>query len=264
MPLPGALVVKNGSIACLSTSGLMPCPVSLTVSITYSPGRAFAMPPAALGSSDTRRISIVSMPPLGMASRALIARLRIALSTSPGLAEVWHGSGDKIKVTVTCSPSDRLSSSTVPVMQPLRSSRSSPTSRRLERRSSLRVRLAPIWIASIACWITLRIFSSALRSVTASKLEEMAASTLLKSCAMPPASWPIASVRCDCASAACASSRRAISRSRLERASMSAWFEFVRSTVARWSVSCRHMISGGPLSIGLPDPADTSANVRRS
>ena len=49
----------------------------------------------------------------GMASRALIARLRIALSTSPGLAEVWHGSGDNLNETVTCSPSDRLSSSTV-------------------------------------------------------------------------------------------------------------------------------------------------------
>ena len=74
----------------------------------------------------------------------------------------------------------------------------------------------------------------------------MAASTLLKSCAMPPASWPSASMRCDCASAACASSRSAISRSRLERAAMSARFAFVRSTVARWSVSCSCKISGGP------------------
>ena len=35
-----------------------------------------------------RRLSTIT---LGMASRALIARLRIALSTSPGLAEVWQG-----------------------------------------------------------------------------------------------------------------------------------------------------------------------------
>ena len=49
MPLPGSLVVNNGSIACLSTSGLMPCPVSLTVSITYSPGRAFAMRAGGIG-----------------------------------------------------------------------------------------------------------------------------------------------------------------------------------------------------------------------
>ena len=159
MPLPGSLVVKNGSIACLSTSGLMPCPVSLTVSTTYSPGWAFAMRPATSASSVTWRVSIVSIPPLGMASRALIARLMIALSMSPGLAEVWQGSGDNLKETVTCSPSVRLSSSIVPVTQSLRSSRSSPTSCWLERRSSLRVRLAPIWIASIAFWTDSRISS---------------------------------------------------------------------------------------------------------
>jgi len=48
---------------------------------------------AASTSSATWLVSIVSLPPSGMASRALIARLRIAFSTSPGLAKIWHGSG---------------------------------------------------------------------------------------------------------------------------------------------------------------------------
>ena len=45
---------------------------------------------------------------------------------------------------------------------------------------------------------------------------------------------------------------------------MSAWFAFVRSTTAWWSVSCSSKISGGPISIGLPGSADASANAWRS
>jgi hypothetical protein len=77
--------------------------------------------------------------------------------------------GDNLKEMVTCSPSVRLSSSILPVTRSLRSRRSSPTPCRLERKSSLRVRLAPIWMASIAPWITVRIFWSGLRNVIASR-----------------------------------------------------------------------------------------------
>ena len=38
VPLPFGLVVKNASNRCALTSSLMPTPVSLTASITYSPG----------------------------------------------------------------------------------------------------------------------------------------------------------------------------------------------------------------------------------
>ena len=78
MPLPMPLVVKNGSKIFAITSGLMPVPVSEISSNTYSPG----VKPAAglmrwLSRSVTFCVRIVSLPPLGIASRALRARFRM-------------------------------------------------------------------------------------------------------------------------------------------------------------------------------------------
>jgi hypothetical protein len=72
-PLPISLVVKKGSNAFARTSSLMPVPVSLTDTTAYSPagksaGRSTPLSVALL-------VSIVNVPPRGMASRALMARL---------------------------------------------------------------------------------------------------------------------------------------------------------------------------------------------
>ena len=40
MPLPGDLVVKNGSKIRSIVAGAMPCPVSSTATQTYGPGRS--------------------------------------------------------------------------------------------------------------------------------------------------------------------------------------------------------------------------------
>jgi hypothetical protein len=66
-------VVKKGSNAFARTSSLMPVPVSLTDTTAYSPagksaGRSTPLSVALL-------VSIVNVPPRGMASRALMARL---------------------------------------------------------------------------------------------------------------------------------------------------------------------------------------------
>jgi hypothetical protein len=64
--------VKNGSNARVTTSGGIPLPVSEIDSRAYWPGKS----PYAMQSSDERLISSVSMaslPPRGMASRALMA-----------------------------------------------------------------------------------------------------------------------------------------------------------------------------------------------
>ena len=71
MPLPTGLVVKNGSNILASTSSGIPTPVSPTETAT--------MP------SSTRFVALdVTVPPAGMASRALMTRLTSAVSNSPG------------------------------------------------------------------------------------------------------------------------------------------------------------------------------------
>ena len=80
--MPVGLVVKNGSNARSRTSRLMPAPESVTASMTYWPalnvlavGRDIGFVEIGVRRLDGQR------PPLGIASRALTARLRIAFSS---------------------------------------------------------------------------------------------------------------------------------------------------------------------------------------
>ena len=85
LPFPIAFVVKNGSNTLARTSSLIPVPVSLTATITYSPDKCSGR----RGSpAPTFSLEIVRMPPVGIASRALIARFRTASSSWPGSAIV--------------------------------------------------------------------------------------------------------------------------------------------------------------------------------
>ncbi|GJE41574.1 hypothetical protein AEGHOMDF_0740 [Methylobacterium soli] len=114
MPAPIGLVVKNGSKARLITSGVMPVPVSLTQSETYWPGGR-SCSRAARASSQRLPVSIVRRPPSGMASRALMQRLRSAFSSWFGSARVLHR---PLAVTTSrgiAGPTERRISSSMPV-----------------------------------------------------------------------------------------------------------------------------------------------------
>ncbi len=77
VPLPAALVVKNGSVTRSMSSGGMPEPSSLTRMRRYSRERSAEegrSPPSA------RSIATRTVPPSGIASRALIRRLTSANS----------------------------------------------------------------------------------------------------------------------------------------------------------------------------------------
>ncbi len=103
-PTPGGLVEKNGSVACATTSGAMPVPVSVTASTTWSPDSVSPFVAASVASRCTLAVETVSPPPRGMASRALSARLSNASPICEGSALTIHRSGARVAVTWIVSP----------------------------------------------------------------------------------------------------------------------------------------------------------------
>lgn len=88
-PVPFApLVEKKGSKIFASISGGMPVPSSDTDTSTYSPGST-PIGPAVSTSRTLSAVAIVTLPPSGMASRALTARLSRAFSRP--LGSQWAG-----------------------------------------------------------------------------------------------------------------------------------------------------------------------------
>ena len=88
----------------------MPVPVSVTSMQTYSPGDnagASALSPSKL----TLAVEITSLPPSGIASRALIARLSSALSSWLGSHSVFHRSSAATMARSIVSPMVRRSRS---------------------------------------------------------------------------------------------------------------------------------------------------------
>ena len=79
VPLPNSLVVKNGSNIWAFVFASMPQPVSVTASITCGPGSVEAAGRHTRSSSSTFEVSMVSLPPAGMASRAFTARFMMIL-----------------------------------------------------------------------------------------------------------------------------------------------------------------------------------------
>src|SRR5690349_14060827 len=78
VPFPTSLVVKKGSNALARVSAAMPSPLSVTETRTYSPTRSSggrSRAPAGIF-----LVAITTRPPNGMASRALMERLRMATS----------------------------------------------------------------------------------------------------------------------------------------------------------------------------------------
>ena len=111
VPLPTALVVKNGSKTRSMISGGMPVPVSETAIRTYRPAATSPRSRASKSSSSTFDVSILSSPPFGIASRALIDRLRIAFSSWLMSVRAFHNPSAITVSRRTCSPSVRRISS---------------------------------------------------------------------------------------------------------------------------------------------------------
>ena len=154
---------------------------------------------------------MVSVPPSGMASRALTARFISTCSSWPRSALTCHRSASAWALQRMCSPSTRpiirsKSRTTSPRSRILRSS----ICRRLNA-SSWRLSEAPCWAAF---WMASRSSRVSLpggrrRRCRISEKPRMAVRMLLKSWATPPASWPMLSIRCTCCSA-CSIRRRSV------------------------------------------------------
>ena len=112
LPPPPVLVVKNGSKARATTSGAMPVPVSCSASIAYDP---MARSSSDRGGSviSTFEVRMVSVPPSGMASRALSAMFRMAASSAAGSTSATPASRLVAVLTRMVAPSVRTSSRTM-------------------------------------------------------------------------------------------------------------------------------------------------------
>ena len=181
---------------------------------------------------------MVRPPPSGMASRALIARFRIANSSWPGSAKAGHRSG---------ASAMRISMSSRRVRQSMRCIESirrlqlicdgCSICRRLNA-SSRRVSSAPrspaVAIMSAACFRSGRALRAMLR---VSALPTTTVRRLLKSCASPPESWPTASIFWACAS--CSSVRLRLVRSWIMPTKMEPPSCFASPTDRSMGRSCR-------------------------
>ena len=147
-----------------------------------------------------------------MASRALIARLRIA--SSSWLASMLAGGNPRgiSSRSATRGPSDRSSRSIMPWISARRSTgtarRSCCRANASRRCVSDAPRSAPCIAPSISRCSR---GSSGRRLRNRSRLPITAISRLLKSCATPPVSWPIVSIFCAWRNCSCAFSRAATS-----------------------------------------------------
>ena len=212
-PGPIGLVVKNGSNARATTSGVMPVPVSVTAMADVLAGRRVAVV-AAWRSRRVLLVSIRSLPPSGIASRALMARLRMLFSSWFWSHSVGHRSADQRELEL-----DALAHASGAAGPPwtrsgglARSGLGSSGCRR--EKASRRWVSAAARLADVTAPIDDSAGSrssrpSASRFCARSSDPTMPCSRLLKSWAMPPVSWPTASIFCDWRSAS--SVRRSVS-----------------------------------------------------
>ena len=153
----------------------------------------------AASSSATLRAPTVTVPPSGIASRALMTRLTSAISSSA--TSTLTGQTSSVDVEVRAGRCRRRRLSSTSRIASMRSATSIACGLTLCRRakvSSWRVSAAPRWAAvSIAEQRALRLGSSSAPFFSMWMLPLMIISRLLKSCATPPVSWPSASIFCD-------------------------------------------------------------------
>jgi len=198
VPLPVSLVVKNGSKTFDRVASSMPIPMSVTASITYAPLRMSGWQCTWVSSSSTLAVSIVSLPPCGIASRAFTARLSTICVICVGSASTRPNPADALTTSAMSSPIRRRSIGSIPAIVVLRSRILGASTCFLLNASSCRVR-SPAWLAASLMTRTRRSrVSSPSRSVSSSSpWPVITVSRLLKSCATPPASRPMLSIFCD-------------------------------------------------------------------
>ena len=163
---------------------------------------------------------MVSGPPACMASRAFTARLSSAISSwLRSTITVPSAIGNWVVMSMAL-PSVRCSSSLMPTISARTSVGSAASSCRRLKASMRCVSTAPRWAACRAFEVSACSLGSAFVPFrTSSRLEMITVSRLLKSCATPPVSLPMASIFCDwkSASRACSSFLWASRRSVMSR-----------------------------------------------
>ncbi len=152
MPRPLPFVVKNGSKMRARVAASMPTPVSVTASITYWPGGTSRGPTPWAEANSTLAVSMVIRPPRGIASRALITRLKTTWSTCGRSAITCWRSEARCVSMATSSPMMRVSIATPASTTSLRSSTCGSTIDLRLKTISCRVRSAArspaLWISS--------------------------------------------------------------------------------------------------------------------
>src|SRR5205809_631933 len=111
VPTPMGLVVKNGSNTRARVLASMPMPVSLSATLTYDPGSTQACNGRSAAPRRVRRTSTCSVPPFGMASRALLTRCRTICFTAAGSTSTTPGSSSASNCTSMLAGSWRRNAS---------------------------------------------------------------------------------------------------------------------------------------------------------
>ncbi|MGC4000072.1 MAG: hypothetical protein QM767_22600 [Anaeromyxobacter sp.] len=137
-PLPGALVVKNGSKTRARVASSMPAPVSVTESVTYAPG-ATPAGSARAASSTAAAVRTVMAPPAGRASWAFMTRFSSTCSSWTGSASTSPGSAPSATWSSTPWPTSRRSIFSSPATTRFRSSGSGRRTCLRPKASSCRV-----------------------------------------------------------------------------------------------------------------------------
>src|SRR5438045_1615072 len=137
---------------------------------------------------------MMTRPPAGIASRALIARLRRTSSSWCGSTKAGQRSPARAVITSTVPPNERRSRSWVPATSSFKSTGFGARCCLREKASSCSLSLAPCRADRAAACTSFSSGSSGRRISSSSRLPRIAASKLLKSCASPETSWPMASI----------------------------------------------------------------------
>ena len=162
-----------------------------------------------LANRRTRRFAStsVSMPPSGIASRALMARSSSAELNCPRSTNAGQTSLSSVIAISICLPNVNDSNCAVSLTSPLMSISAGCSGCFLAKASRLDVSRAPRSAASLISFATAASCGLSLTpSARISIVPVITVSMLLNSCAMPPVSWPTASIFC--AWINCSSARR--------------------------------------------------------
>ncbi len=116
VPLVLSLVVKNGSKMRSRVARSMPMPVSDTESITYWPGATPTCSAAHSSPRVTLAVSMVRLPPFGIASRAFTTRLTSTCSSWPASALTLPASAESTSESLMFSVRRRRSIFCTPKM----------------------------------------------------------------------------------------------------------------------------------------------------